>query len=243
VVVFFLVNRPGPPPPPPSTTSTAQVLAALTSLPTSELDQVGTGGVDPGKLKAISDSPLTSGGKPEVLFMGAEYCPYCAAERWALIVALSRFGTFSGLATATSSNSDVYPNTPTWTFRHAALESQYLAFVSVEEADNQGNALQQPTADETALGSKYGGDSIPFVDFGNRIYLEGATYFPADLQGLTWAEIAHDLQDPSTSQAKEILGSANILTAAICRATGDQPAAVCSDPVIQRIESALPKSP
>ncbi len=34
-------------------------------------------------------------GKPEVLFVGAEFCPFCAAERWPLIVALSRFGHFS----------------------------------------------------------------------------------------------------------------------------------------------------
>ena len=45
----------------------------------------------------ITGAPLTSGGKPEMLYIGAEYCPYCAAERWAMIVALSRFGTFSGL--------------------------------------------------------------------------------------------------------------------------------------------------
>ena len=36
-------------------------------------------------------------GKPEVLFVGAEYCPFCAAERWPLIVALSRFGHFGAL--------------------------------------------------------------------------------------------------------------------------------------------------
>ena len=42
-------------------------------------------------------SPLSSGGKPEVLYVGTEFCPYCAAESWSLIVALSRFGQFSGL--------------------------------------------------------------------------------------------------------------------------------------------------
>ena len=35
--------------------------------------------------------------KPELLYIGAEYCPYCAASRWPLIIALSRFGTFKGL--------------------------------------------------------------------------------------------------------------------------------------------------
>src|SRR5215471_17073708 len=40
-----------------------------------------------------SGAPLTSGGKPEMLYIGAEYCPYCAAMRWSMAVALSRFGT------------------------------------------------------------------------------------------------------------------------------------------------------
>ena len=40
---------------------------------------------------------LTADGKPLVLYVGAEYCPYCAAERCAMVQALSRFGTFSNL--------------------------------------------------------------------------------------------------------------------------------------------------
>lgn len=28
--------------------------------------------------------PLTAGGKPEVLYVGTEFCPYCAAENWVL---------------------------------------------------------------------------------------------------------------------------------------------------------------
>ena len=54
---------------------------------------------------------LTSGGKPEVLYMGGEYCPYCATERWSLILALDRFGSFSGLEYMQSSSTDIYPNT------------------------------------------------------------------------------------------------------------------------------------
>ena len=33
-----------------------------------------------------------------------------------MVSALSRFGTFTGLTTTHSSTSDVYPNTPTFTF-------------------------------------------------------------------------------------------------------------------------------
>ena len=41
--------------------------------------------------------PLVRGAKPEVLFVGLESCRFCAVERWGLVVALSRFGTFSHL--------------------------------------------------------------------------------------------------------------------------------------------------
>ena len=73
----------------------------VTSVPAATLDQVGAGAVT-GTPSRISGAPLTSGGKPEMLYMGAEYCPYCAAERWSMIVALSRFGTFNGLTTTRS---------------------------------------------------------------------------------------------------------------------------------------------
>src|ERR1017187_1249607 len=43
---------------------------------------------------AINGTALTANGKPEILYVGGEYCPYCAFERWGMIVALSRFGNF-----------------------------------------------------------------------------------------------------------------------------------------------------
>ena len=48
------------------------------------------------------------------------------------------------------------------------------------------------------------------------------------LKGLTWAQIAADLHDPSSPVAKAVLGTANYMTAAICELTGDQPASACT---------------
>lgn len=244
VIAFIALrgNNPPKPVPTPSGLTAQQIVDQITSLPASELDSVGAGTADKSKLAAISGRPaLMSGGKPEVFYLGAEYCPYCAAERWPLVIALGRFGTVSGIEFTTSSSSDVYPDTPTWTFRHLAYTSADIDFVAVEESDRQGNLIEKPTAQQSALADQYGGGTIPFIDFGNKLYLHGATYLPQDLQGLTWQQIANDLQDPATSQAKEILGSANYLTAAICRAAGDQPSP-CSDPVVHRLEAELPKS-
>jgi len=36
---------------------------------------------------------LRIGGKPAIVFVSEESCPFCAAERWPLAVALSHFGT------------------------------------------------------------------------------------------------------------------------------------------------------
>ena len=55
------------------------------------------------------------------------------AQRWAMVNALSRFGTFPGLSTVHSSSTDVYPNTPTWTFRNATYTSPYLVFDHVDD--------------------------------------------------------------------------------------------------------------
>ena len=60
--------------------------------------------------------------------MGAEYCPYCAAERWALVMALSKFGTFTDLQGTTSSATDTNPSTPTFSFYGSTYTSKYLSF-------------------------------------------------------------------------------------------------------------------
>ena len=110
----------------PTGSALTSLVNTTTSVPASTLNAVGAGTFT-GKVQTITGNPapLTSGGKPELLYIGAEYCPYCAANRWAMIVALSRFGTFSGLATVHSGitngagSQEPFPNTPTFTFAHA----------------------------------------------------------------------------------------------------------------------------
>src|SRR6202167_408998 len=146
----------------PTGSALAAVVDKVTTVPASTLNSVGSGsGQVSGKPLATPGSALTPNGKPEMLYIGAEYCPYCGAERWGMIVALSRFGTFSGLATVHSSSSDVYPNTPSWTFLHSRYTSKYLTFTSVETTTNVPSTasnningfspLQTPTAAQAAL--------------------------------------------------------------------------------------------
>jgi hypothetical protein len=250
VIGFFVIRwaaTPAPSPPPKATTET--MVASLVSLPASTQDSVGRGSVI-ARLRAADGAPLIGPtGKPEVFYDGAEYCPFCAAMRWPLIISLARFGTFSGLKTTTSAANDVYPNTPTFTFVGSTYQSQYVDFVPVEEFGNKPapgggyNRLRTPTAEQAALIQKYdappytsSAGGIPFMDLGNRRVLSGATYQPDALQNLSWQQIVDLLHDPNSVQARAILGTANLITAAICEITADQPAGVCSSPTIKAIQ-------
>lgn len=223
----------------PTGAALAKVIAETTSVPASTLAQVGAGSVSTPPA-AVSGAPLTSGGKPEMLYIGAEYCPYCAFERWGMIVSLSRFGSFSGLRTIHSSSTDAYPNTPTWTFYESTYTSKYVTFTPVEETTNVPDKkspagyvpLQTPTPAQQALLSKYNpGGSIPFVNFGNKFVITSASALPSVLAGKSWATIAAELRDASSPVAQAVNGTANYMTAAICKMTGDQPASVCTPSV------------
>jgi hypothetical protein len=239
--------------PGPTGASLAALTGKVTSVPATALDQVGSGTVT-STPTSITGAPLTSGGKPEMLYMGAEYCPYCAAERWSMIVALSRFGTFHGLATTRSAErngagtAEPFPSTATFTFANASYTSKYLTFTPVEEFTNIPDkstggytSLMTPTAEQQALIQKYDAanqGAIPFIDYGNKYMSVGASYDPGLLSGRSWNDIAADLHNPSSPVAKGALGAANYMTAAICSLTGNQPAAVCT-PSIRALQAKL----
>jgi hypothetical protein len=245
----------------PTGAALSSVVSNVTSVPASTLDAVADGkGQVSAKPQTISGTALTANGKPEVLYIGAEYCPYCAAERWGMIVALSRFGTFSGLATVHSASvngggtAEPFPNTPTWTFANAKYTSQYLTFTPVELQTNIPDSstgtytnLQTPTKAQQALLTKYDAapyivssqaGAIPFIDFGNKYVSIGTPYDPGVLAGLSWATIAADLHNPNSAVTQAVGGTANHITAAICKMTGNQPASACTT-TVQSLESSL----
>jgi hypothetical protein len=204
--------------------------------------------------KALSGAtPLTENGKPRILYVGAEYCPYCAAERWAVVSALSRFGTFSHLGETTSSHRDVYPDTPTLSFHGATYTSKYIAFKGYETQSNQvqGNSYASLDKLSTADGKifdKYdfppyfaSQGAIPFIDLGGRYASQGASYNPQLFSGLTHQKVADEIADPSTAISKSVIGTANVFTAAICQLTHNQPGNVCNSPGVTAAAGALSK--
>ena len=236
VVVVFVVlstgRKPAKTSSPGGTVLPASVARLVTSVPASALAAVGSGSVrsfSPDPVKAISGTPLTSGGKPEMLYIGAEFCPYCAELRWSMAVALSRFGSFTTpLRGIHSSPSDVYPSTASLTFYRAGYTSKYLTFTPVENETVDRQPLQPTTKEQQAIWDKYAANSYPFIYFGGKYIITTPIYDPQVLQGKTWAQIAAALHDPSSAIAQGALGAANYMTAAICKMTGDQPASVCS---------------
>jgi hypothetical protein len=190
----------------------------------------------------VSGPPLTADGQPEVLYVATEYCPYCVAENWALIVALSRFGQFSGLSTSRSPFFEDVPPVDGWTFYGSSYASRYLTFVPVETASNVlvspkadraraagYRGLQRLTPAERAVFAKLDpARSTPFLDFGGQAAQVGTDVLPSALANLTWSEIAADLRRPQSAAGRTILASVDTLTAEFCQLTGDRPAAACS---------------
>jgi thiol-disulfide isomerase/thioredoxin len=241
VVLFIFLGR-SQPPPPHSAATDGQVLAMIASLDVQGTEAVGASGIKNPLQPVKGVPPLTgAGGKLEVLYIGAEFCPFCAAERWSLAVALGRFGTLSGVGLTTSSSSDVFPDTPTFTFLKATYASDVLAFASVEETDRDRNPLQTPTADQQRLFEQLNAQrSIPFVDLGNRYVAVGSGFQPDVLAGQTWLQVATELRDnPRGPTAGPILGNANWITAGICQGLANPPLATCGGPEISALRSQL----
>ncbi len=231
----------------------ATVLADVASVPVATSNQIGAGSAQNSFVAVRGPALRGPNGHPEVLYIGAEYCPYCAAERWAMVVALSRFGSFAGLKTTRSAADDVFPSTPTFSFYGAAYQSPYVDFAAVELTTNRRvngtyQPLQKPSPEEQQLLDRYDappyvpGESagaIPFVDVGNLYVLSGASFSPGLLTNRSWEQIAASLKDPGSDTAKGIVGGANLLTAAICQATADLPGDVCSQPAIKQLAAEL----
>jgi hypothetical protein len=229
------------------------VVRAVTGVPAATLDKVGAGSVQAAPRKA--DAPaLTSGGKPKVLYVGAEYCPFCAAQRWPVVVALSRFGTWAGLGQTTSASDDVYPDTSTLSFHGATYASDYLSFTGVEtnsrtKVNGQYAKLDQLTAADNKTFQTYdqppyitgSAGGIPFLDLGGSYVSSGASFDPQLLAGMSHRQVAAALADPTSPVAKAVDGSANVLTAALCEVTGQQPAAVCAAPGVAAAATTLAK--
>jgi hypothetical protein len=243
VAVKLVTGAGGPRSGKPAARAAGSLTARLSAIPVSVFNNVGA---DPhlAAPTATNGAALTANGKPRVLYIGAEYCPYCAATRWPVAVALSRFGRLRDLGQVRSSPSDVYPSTATLSFHGADYTSAYLSFTGKEVQSNQvvgGNysLLDRPSAADRKTWQAAGG-GYPFLDLGGRWLLRAAPFTPSLLHGLNQDQIVAALSDPSSAIARAVDGSANELTAGICRLTGGKPGSVCNSPGVRAAAARLP---
>jgi hypothetical protein len=251
----------------PAVTSPA-VLATLSRIPAATFDQVGVSvtGTTLTPPTVLSGAPaLTLDGKPEVLFVGGEFCPFCAAERWPLVVALARFGRFTALHDTVSSAQSVFPGTPTFSFVGVAYSSQWVALTGVELYSDQAGPngtfqrLARLTPAQSAVVARTaplaGGLSpggIPFLDIGGRLATTTSGFSPALLAGQSQAQIAAAVATPPSTTPTTAAGSvpapptgqavlavANELSAGICASTGQRPASVCRSKGVEAADDAL----
>lgn len=233
-------------------TADPTVVQQVTGVSQATWEAVSTGGLN-NLFQAQSGQPPLTGpnGHPEFFYVGGEYCPNCAAERWAMVNALSRFGTFSNL-----SQIQTYEyNISTFSFIGSSYTSPYVDFVPKEIKGNALDASGQnyvdleklAPAEQQTFTTYDSGQTFPFVDIGNKYTLKQATYSFSILldqsqNPLSWQAIGNALSDTKSPITQAILGSANYMTAAICNVTNQQPGNVCNSSVIQQIEQSLNKT-
>jgi Domain of unknown function (DUF929) len=204
-----------------------RVVSEVTTLSPRVLSGIGANQAVTSLQPVKAGSPLSIDGKPGVVFVSEESCPFCAAERWPVVIALSHFGTWGHLGATTSSSTDVYPNTATFSFRHASYTSPYLALRTTELTDNAGHPLQALTPLDTELLDHYDippyvntadqSGAVPFLDIDNHYVLAGAQYDPQVLAGLSMSQITSQLDDPASPVARAVDGAANVLIASIAQ--------------------------
>ena len=209
----------------------AALTRKLTSVSLSTLAAAPTVGLQASP-QSIADPRLTAAGKPELLFVGAEFCPICATERWAMYVALSKFGTFSpppGRIHSSVTDGDIQ----TVTFYKTTFTSPYFTFTPVETTTNQpsGNyyvTLQTPTAAQMKLWQAHTSQSFPWLDFAGKSELTSAQLNPALLEGMSFDQIASAVGNNSTAIGSNVDAAAKVLIQTICSTlTNSRPANVC----------------
>lgn len=173
-----------------------------------------------GKFVEVSKDTIKRDGKLFVFFMGAEYSPYCAAERWAIVRALQKFGQWSGLnQTMSAARDEQFLNLPTYDFTEATYTSTHVEFVSRETKDREFKPLQKLLKTEEKLVHKYNPKKeIPFLLIGGRFMQIGSGFTPKIFIGHTFRQTETELKKTESEIRKIIDEEASYIAALLCAA-------------------------
>ena len=190
--------------------------------------------------------PLRRAGKPELFFVGAEGCPFCAVQRWGMVIALSQFGTFSRLQpdavgplrrprdSARSRSRAPATGAP------GCRSSPSRGLGNVRQGVGIYAAAQPPASERTLLERYDGPGQTPFIDVANR-FNPGRLDGPAGADGrMSWPADRGRLGDPASIPAQAIGGEAEAVTAELCQVTGGNRQSVCASPIVGQYQTALP---
>jgi hypothetical protein len=215
--------------------------APASALAGNAIAQLDSGQVAPPEALPSKALQLSAGGHPEIMFICAEYWPQCAAERWPLVMALSKFGTFSNLQGTASSSGEADPDTPSFSFYGATYTSKYLTLdtdeleSNVDEGHGEFPLLQPPTAQEMTMLNTWDlrpytstTDSIPFAYMGGKFLLTSAQYSATAISHLNFQTAAGILTSGKSTVSKNAEAAAGYLIGDFCALTHDQPTSVCS---------------
>ena len=160
-------------------------------------------------------------------------------QRWPMVQALSRFGTFSGLDAHPLVRRRRLPEHPDvhvprgdlhqlGAWRSRGSRPQTVDRKPLDDADRRpGGAdhhLRRAALRAEPRRRARSRSSTSAAATSSR----GASYSPQVLPGMTADEVAAALSDPSSAVTQGIVGAANVITATICILTGDQPSNVCA---------------
>lgn len=140
-------------------------------------------------------SPIFVGNKLAVYYVGGEFCPYCGAFRWALVMALSQYGSFANLQTIVSAESQV----PTYSFVGSSFTCTSIDFQPAEVLGNTIDpntghyiALESMNSKQDELITKYNsGGSIPFICIGGVDFRADAGVYlhPSSFSGKSFSDV------------------------------------------------------
>ncbi|MGC8586672.1 MAG: DUF929 family protein [Candidatus Micrarchaeia archaeon] len=160
----------------------ATELAIINNAPNSYFEKAGEMYLNGSLTDEVGASPTTVpmfvvNGKPSVIYLGSITCLFCSENRWAMAMALSRFGNFSALFKGYSSFGDADLPTLYWAPAHynqstidlgSFYNSKYINFIALEDTGpiTGGFALQPiPTMQQeiSSAGNKVYSDAMNYI--------------------------------------------------------------------------------
>lgn len=194
-----------------------------------------------GKFMHVTDQPLKrQSGKSLVYFMGAGFCPFCAAERWAIVKALERFGKWEGVVEDKSAGHDEkYLNVPTFNLARAKYSSDAVEFAGKETADRNFEPLQELDDKDYEILDMYNPDQmIPFLLVDGQYMQAGAGFSPELIQNMSHNAVREELAKPGSQINRAIQAEIDNITALLCKSTGGKGGA-CNTESVKTLTAKL----